>query len=298
MGGSLLICRIRGIPIRVHWSFVLLPLFLLYRPLVSRSLPGLALGAALVVFIVVAIVAHELAHALVGRHLGAQIHNIVLWPLGGFTELSGMPPAPSAQVKLSLAGPLTNLGLGLLAFAATGRSGLGSFAGSFVFINLALGVLNLVPAHPLDGAEALRAFLRGKLGYGRGDLWASRVGVVTAAGVILLGVVWVRIFLIVLGALSMIASWQMMKRASLVAGPRRSAPRAPQSGDFRVWRLPRDELRDEIKRHRRDRHADREVRERVDRLLKQISEQGMSSLSDDDRQFLKDAADQFNTNRP
>ncbi len=293
MGGSFLLCKIRGIPIRVHWSFFLLPLLFLYGPLVARDPGAILFGAALVVFLAVAIVAHEMAHALVGRRLGAVIHDIVLWPLGGFTQLSGLPSAPSAQVMLSLAGPFTNLGLAGLAFIATGQFGFHTYAGAFVWVNLALGVLNLAPTQPFDGGHAVLAFLRGKLGYGPGDLWAGRIGVATAAALIVLGLLWGEMFIVILGVISMVLSWRSMSQAALVAGPRQRTPKAPETGDFRVWRLPKDELKDEIEQHRKTRHSDREVRERVDRLLKQISEQGIESLTEEDRQFLKEAADQF-----
>ena len=292
MGRSFLICRIGGVPIRVHWAFLLLPIYFLYGPAIARDSAWLLLSLAALASLVIAVICHELAHATSGRALGAHVHEIVLWPLGGFTRLSDMPPTPRAQILLSLSGPVCNLALAGVSYALWRALGVQAwYVHVFASWNLLLGLFNLVPAPPLDGGEALRAALRAGLGRARGDLWAGRVGLGAAAGVILLGIAWHSVLVVIIGMMCGAFSWNLL-RANRFTGyaPR---PRVPRSGDFRVWRLPKQELDGEIKRKHKAKRSSREMRQKVDELLKQISEKGMDSLSEQDRALLRRASKQI-----
>ncbi len=108
------------------------------------------------------IVAHELSHAAVGRVLGLRVVGVTIFYLGGVTQLEDEPDEPADELAIAVAGPLTNLTLGAVMLAAAnvvdgvvGAVTLG-FLGE---INVAIGVFNLVPGHPLDGGAILRAGL-------------------------------------------------------------------------------------------------------------------------------------------
>ena len=301
MGRSFLICRIAGIPIRVHWAFVVLPIFFLYQPLIQiRTHPQgpewFLLGLTEMVFLVIAVICHEMAHALTARRYGAQVDSIVLWPLGGLTQLSGMPGTPSAQILLSLAGPACNLGLAALGFALARLPGqFGPYAGLFAWWNLLLGGFNLIPAYPMDGGQAVRTALHAKLGHARGDLWAGRIGVAAAVVIIVYGLTQNNVFLMIIGFLTGASSYTLLKQSRFAAySPR---PRVPESGDFRTWRLPKQELEAEIERKRAAERADEQMRRRTDELLTQISEKGIGSLSEEDRAFLKSASERLRARR-
>jgi len=157
---------IAGIPIRLHATFVLLALWL--AVVAGRSGSGLFGGIAWLLVLVGSVTVHELGHALVARRHGVITEEIVLLPIGGVSRLRGVPGG-AAELQIALAGPLVNLAVALLAgawlFATAGAGWLedpdpgvmllrylaGANAGLFVF--------NLVPAYPLDGGRALRAFL-------------------------------------------------------------------------------------------------------------------------------------------
>ena len=294
MGRSFLICRFAGVPIRVHWSFFLLPLLFLYWPLVSvRSGPAgadrLLYSAAAMGSLVIAVLCHEMAHAFTGSGLGAQVQDIVLWPLGGFTRLAHVPAAPWPQLQLALSGPVCNLGLAAVAFGFHYLLEERAWAlGVFASWNLFLGLFNLIPAYPLDGSEALRAMLRARLGAGRGDLWTARVGLTAGVAMMVCGMFLNLFFLTIVGIIAASASYRLMMESRFAGF---HSPRVPKTGDFRAWRLPKSELDAETERRRKAQRTTQEMRRRVDELLRQISEKGMGSLSDADRAFLRRASE-------
>lgn len=184
--GSLL-----GVPLRVHWSFLLLPAFLLWR---TGSGLGIAIALAelgLLVALFACVVLHELGHALAARRYGVGTRSITLYPFGGVAELHGEPPSGRAEAAIAAAGPAVNLLLaGALALLAPLLAGFGSQAAVvgrwLVWINLAVAAFNLIPGFPLDGGRALRGLLSRPLGDLRATVWAASVGQILA--VVMIGV--------------------------------------------------------------------------------------------------------------
>lgn len=177
MNGSFKIGRAFGIPIYLHWTFLVV-LWIAWR---FNSLPWI-----IVVFGCVLL--HELGHSLVARRFGVRVIDIVFWPLGGMARMSSMPEVARIEGLVAIAGPAVNFllaGLGLAAFLVQGialsepSESIQGIAGAlvrFTAMNLALGTFNLLPAFPMDGGRVLRAF------FGRNGDWvraterAVRVG--------------------------------------------------------------------------------------------------------------------------
>jgi Zn-dependent protease len=83
-----------------------------------------------------------------------------------------------------LAGPAVNFAIvaGLLGLELLGIGGmesdlqLGGFLASLMFVNLILGLFNLIPAFPMDGGRVLRALLTGWVGRVRATTIAATIG--------------------------------------------------------------------------------------------------------------------------
>ncbi|MFR9787596.1 site-2 protease family protein [Streptomyces sp. MB22_4] len=167
--------RIAGVRIGVHWSVLFIfgiVAFGLAQGRLPQVYPGHApvlywaagLGAAVVFF--ASLLAHELAHAVVARHNGVVVDDIVLWLLGGVARLKSEASSPAAELRIAGVGPLVSLLLGglfllgtwLLALASAPRL-LVEVTAWLAGINLLLAVFNALPAAPLDGGRLLRAFL-------------------------------------------------------------------------------------------------------------------------------------------
>lgn len=193
--GSLLIGRIAGIPLRVHWTFALLLALVVAADWTSgwvAVVDGLLWVVALFAFVV----AHELSHCIVARRRGAKVLGILLIPLGGISQLAAMPEDPSDELAVAIVGPLTSLALGAVLLLAGWLAGArvwpptlfaGSWWARLGWVNLLLGGFNLLPALPMDGGRVLRAALarhRSKL---EATLIAARVSRYLAVAMMVVG---------------------------------------------------------------------------------------------------------------
>jgi Zn-dependent protease/CBS domain-containing protein len=195
------IARVIGIPIYLHFSWLIIfgliawTLSTGYFPAQSPDLPASSswakgLVASLLFF--VSIVLHELGHALVARRQGLRTRSITLFVFGGVAELEKDPRDGRAELWVAAAGPMVSLALALLFYALASLPLLGASAAAvakyLAWINLALGLFNLVPAFPMDGGRLLRGALWGPLGKARATRIASGAGTLFAFFLIFAGV--------------------------------------------------------------------------------------------------------------
>src|SRR6516164_1994531 len=154
-----------GIPVFIspYW-FLLVGLFVfLYARGLFQSVPGTLrypVAAAFVVLLYASVLVHELSHSLVARGFGLPVRRILLYPLGGFSEIEQEPPTPGRELAVSAAGPGISLALaggGYLVWRAIHTGVPGVLVGQLVVANLLVGLFNLLPGLPLDGGRMLRA---------------------------------------------------------------------------------------------------------------------------------------------
>jgi Zn-dependent protease len=142
-----------GIPIQVAPAVFVLVLIAILTAGGESNTQAWSVLLALIILAVTLLV-HELAHALVAKRLGLKVLDITIWPLGGMARMEGLSGHSSREAMVAAAGPLANLVLAAIcAFLP------GNIAHAAFFMNLVLGLGNLVPAFPLDGGRLLRAWL-------------------------------------------------------------------------------------------------------------------------------------------
>ena len=213
--GGFRIATIKGIPIRVHYSFLLILPFLAYQfgllfraaarhadvpPEMMQGSPFIwGLGLALALFFSVLI--HELAHSLYALRKGGRVQDITLLMIGGVSNLSTPPKTAREEAVMALAGPLTSIVLAVVFYLLNRLvGGLDSFGLQFALfylaeMNLFLGLFNLLPAFPMDGGRIARAMLTERYGLLRATQIAVGLGKAFAA---LFGIVGLFSFNVVL----------------------------------------------------------------------------------------------------
>jgi Zn-dependent protease/CBS domain-containing protein len=111
------------------------------------------------------ILVHELAHSLVAMRAGIHIPEITLFIFGGVSRLSEEASDAKTEFKIAIVGPFTSFALALIFWSIqNGLQGAQSSLTVAVFtylawINIAVGIFNLIPGFPLDGGRVLRAIL-------------------------------------------------------------------------------------------------------------------------------------------
>lgn len=201
LSGALRVGAIRGIDIKIHVSWIVIALLVGWtfwvrfgagedQPVTAALL--MALTATLLFFL--SVLAHELAHSLEAQHRGVTVGGITLFLFGGVTETRFDVRRPRDEFALTAVGPFTSITLaavfGLVATYANalGLSMVGAVTGELGWINLALGLFNLLPGAPLDGGRILRSgvwWLTGNRD--RAVRVAGRAGQVLGAGLGSLG---------------------------------------------------------------------------------------------------------------
>ena len=155
---------------------------------------ALLVAAAFVAVLFASVLLHELAHGLAGRALGHQPQAFTLTLWGGHTTFETDLAAPGRSVLVAGAGPVANLALGAAFFSFWTVALPGTVTAwmlvNAAWINLVLGVFNLVPGLPLDGGHILEAVVWKVTGRRTtGTVVAAWIGRVVAVGLVVAVVV-------------------------------------------------------------------------------------------------------------
>ncbi len=213
MNGSLKIGSIFGIPILIHWTFILIiPIFAwiigsqilltteliagLYQLPIDTSIISVGyipyiLGTIIALGLFAGVLLHEIAHCIVAKRKGIKINSITLLIFGGISSMEEGMPDPVVELPMALVGPLASFAVGItcsamayIFFIAIPDA---PVAGVLVFtfgylglLNIFLFAFNLLPAFPMDGGRVLRAFLARKMPLHKATRIAADVGKIFA----------------------------------------------------------------------------------------------------------------------
>ncbi len=214
MNGSWHLGRLAGIDVRIHWTFLLLPIWIYYSSLAAGSGAVAATVAVLLVFAIFGcVVLHELGHSLTARRFGIPTRDITLLPIGGVASLQRIPRSPWQELAIAIAGPAVNVVIATVLFAllpvlaATSifSGGVLAFFGQLAWVNVALVVFNMLPAFPMDGGRVLRALLAMGMPYRNATRLAASVGQVVAILFALFGLMSANLMLVILAGFVFLA---------------------------------------------------------------------------------------------
>ena len=204
MGGGISLGEVMGVRLRV--SGLWLPAFaLVLGALATKRVPqaqpgasaatylGLGIAGALLLFLSVG--AHELVHVLYAEYRGFDATRDTLYPFGGVSDLDDELRSPSQEFEPSwwwVRSPISSSpGLPRCCRAPSwGRSKLAvALFGYLNRVNVILGLLNLLPAYPLDGGRFLRAVFWNNTGdAAKANRWSLFVAQLIAYALMLWGI--------------------------------------------------------------------------------------------------------------
>ncbi len=193
---SLHLPRFAGVPVRLHSSFLVCAVWVIYFASRASDKDLWALGLLAVAIWLVSLFVHQTAHLLAAARVGGQIDRIIIGPLGDMAPVSGLHEWRQ-EIVVHAAGLMGTLGLLLLAamplliigedfrdvlFSPFGPVNL--LSSTFwvmvlkitVWVNWLLLLANLLPAMTFDMGRALIAAFRPSLGEPGATLKVALVG--------------------------------------------------------------------------------------------------------------------------
>lgn len=235
--------RIGRIPIQVHWSHLLVAVFLgmgwppaggwMGAELADSGHPGhnsarMIWLAMFVGIAFVSILIHELGHAVASLGFGYKPEVQLAW-LGGQTAPNANESIPwTKNLVLTACGPAFGMALGLLSLllALQLPKGTAVFAVvmTLAYINILWSIFNLVPIYPMDGGQMAETVLRRI--FGRPGFLAAQV--LSLVALAALGLVFWKIgllnsswnlFILALAAIRVVTAIQGYLRGDLPAEP-------------------------------------------------------------------------------
>ncbi len=171
MGSGWKVARLAGIDISIHPSWLVIA-FLITYSLAGSQFPRqfrgwtegqywIVAGATAALFFG-SVLAHELSHAILARRFGLKVEGITLFIFGGVTSIDTDSRTPREEALIAAAGPATSLLIGAILVGIdvfVDQPQLGALIGWLGFVNIALGIFNLIPGFPMDGGRVLRALI-------------------------------------------------------------------------------------------------------------------------------------------
>ena len=164
---GIIIARPFGVPVYIspYWFLVAGLVVVFYAGSLPTSVRPtavrFAVAASFVILLYASVLVHELSHCAVARAFGLTVRRVLLYPLGGFSEIEQEPPTPAREFLVSVIGPLTSLALAACGWGLSVALDLGGIPrvliDQLILANLVVGAFNLLPGLPLDGGRMLRA---------------------------------------------------------------------------------------------------------------------------------------------
>ncbi len=220
-GWSFPIGRFLGVDVRIHTFFLLLLGLSISYATMTGATGGR--GFALWLLLLLAVVVREVARAVGAAWYGLELRSILLLPTGGLLSYATPEATEKAQTtemqkRMGVIGPIASIGFGLLlaalALTITPEVSLlerpwmspTHLLRAAVWVNILLGLVNLLPASPLDGGRVFRGEFAKTKGGLKGSRAATSLGQAIAVGLMIAGFLMPNLWLIMIGGFVLIGA--------------------------------------------------------------------------------------------
>lgn len=192
-----------GVPVFITPSWLLIVAFttVTYSGFLKDQISGASTAGSYAVALLfslglgVSILLHEFGHTVVSRLLGLRVRRIVVFLLGGVSEIDGEARRPRDEFAIAVAGPVMSFVIAAGCWAAARMPAADSSAGVLLNLlawsNLVIAIFNILPGLPLDGGRLVQALIwavsRSRLTGVRIAAWSGRIVAVLLALAIIVG---------------------------------------------------------------------------------------------------------------
>jgi len=148
--------------------------------------------ASLMVWFYVAVLLHELGHLMAARVRGFRCDEVHIGALFGWTSFDVDKTFSNIdEMIISITGPMINILIGVISFLPIflfhPSTTVCDILWASAIINLSLGLVNLVPVFPSDGAYFLRGLIDQII---HSSVIANITSVILSAGIVIAGIVY------------------------------------------------------------------------------------------------------------
>ena len=169
--------RVFGVEIGLHYSWLIIAALIAFSlaehfRMVNPDWTTATIWSSAIITSVLffaGLIAHELSHAMVARSRNIPVRRITLFALGGMAHMEKEPDDASSEFWMAIAGPITSVVLGFLLLGIARATGWVARSEPLTpavavlvwlgYINIVLGIFNMIPGFPLDGGRVLRAIV-------------------------------------------------------------------------------------------------------------------------------------------
>ncbi len=200
-----------GIKVAIHWTFLLLILWVVAVTVgQGAETSQILLSVLFILVLFVCVTLHEFGHSLAARRYGIETKSITLLPIGGMANIEGMPEKPKQEIIVTLSGLMVNVVIALILWVVISALPGYSFDTDFtkitgenflillMYVNLFVVAFNLIPAFPMDGGRILRAALSFRFDRVKATKYSMMAGQVFGALFALIGL-FINPFLFIIG---------------------------------------------------------------------------------------------------
>jgi len=148
------ILRIRGVPVYLHWSVLLIAVLILFN--VIHHPVGSLLGLAAYISV---LLIHESGHLIAAQRMRCEVLSIQLYPIFGITKFE-TPWSKFDHCVIAWGGVIAQAVVALpivgwvILFGYTRFEPINAVLALLGFFSLGVAAVNLLPIAPLDGATA------------------------------------------------------------------------------------------------------------------------------------------------
>lgn len=145
-------------------------------------------GTLRLILVVTALSIHEAAHWIVSRLFGYRVLDFRLTLCGGTMSMDAVFASdPLTESCIAAAGPMINFLMAGLILVGEMTGSMPPLISEWKDLHLYLGLLNLLPAAPLDGGRILHAFLNQRCGMGPAERYTRNAAKWTGGLLVMAG---------------------------------------------------------------------------------------------------------------